>query len=309
MKQNETKTAQLLIKVIILLLLGLLSAIIIKDCDPVIPFGSGALFTEAPESGSEAAEPVEEEALAKITVIDVGQGSAAFIESGGEYALIDTGSSDRAQVPIAILKRLGAEEISLLLNTHWDSDNCGATIGILKNFSVEHFVGAGYTTETKTCEKIFTYAEETGIRLEVPKPGDSYTVGACTLTVIGPQDYSAEEENNRAISLMLSDGRNRVYFGGDTEADGESRILKAGTDIDCDVYICNHHGSADASSEDFLRAMSPAWTVISCGKDNEYGHPAASTLKRLERAGSEIRRTDQEGDIIFLLMDSGIIWD
>ena len=80
-------------------------------------------------------------------------------------------------------------------------------------------------------------------------------------------------------------------------------------DDSCDIYICNHHGSSDASSAAFLSALSPEYTIISCGKENEYGHPAKKALERIRESGSRLYRTDLQGDIIFHLTESGISFD
>ena len=329
MKNSGVKIGFVLIGIIVTILAGLMASVFIQDCEP-FETESGAVeidltdffssetadpdseetkeTTESQENTEEnSTEPVPSET--KVTIIDVGQGSAALIESGGEYALIDTGSAARAQVPIAVLKRLGAEKIRLLVNTHWDIDHCSGTIGILKNFETEQFLGAGYEAETRIYQRILEYLEEENLNLEVPKPGDFYTVGSCTVTVIGPENYEDEEENNRSISLILSDGKSRVYFGGDTETAGEMKLIASDTDLDCDIYVCNHHGSSDASSAAFLSALSPEVTIISCGKDNEYGHPAGKTLERIRESGSRLYRTDLQGDIIFCMTESGISFE
>ncbi len=68
--------------------------------------------------------------------------------------------------------------------------------------------------------------------------------------------------------------------------------------IDSDILVCPHHGSKYSSSEQLIDAVSPETVVISCGKNNLYGHPASETLERYEDAGVRIRRTDKEGAII-----------
>ena len=305
MKNKGTRIGLILTGIILTIIAGVLLALWLRDGDGLHLFSSVTDDAEDPESDD--GETVFSEI--SVTILVVGQGSAALIESAGEYALIDTGSTDRAQVPIAVLKRIGAERITLLVNTHWDNDHCGATIGILKNFQVEHFAGAGYETETRTYQRIREYLAEEKIELEISKPGDTYTVGSCCITIVGPVRTDYEGENNRCISLILSDGKSRVFFGGDTEVEGESDLLASGVDLDCDVYICNHHGSADASSRPFLEALSPEYTVISCGRDNEYGHPAKRTLDTIRDCGSLLYRTDLQGDIVFRMTEKGLVFE
>lgn len=48
----------------------------------------------------------------------------------------------------------------------------------------------------------------------------------------------------------------------------------------------------------FLAACNPDYAVISCGRDNIYGHPHKETLKRLDMISAEIFRTDRSGAVI-----------
>lgn len=62
-----------------------------------------------------------------------------------------------------------------------------------------------------------------------------------------------------------------------------------------------HHGSRFSSSKPFLYVLSQYGydqAVISVGEHNIYGHPSKDALKRLEKAGFEIHRTDWEGAVV-----------
>jgi competence protein ComEC len=63
------------------------------------------------------------------------------------------------------------------------------------------------------------------------------------------------------------------------------------------VYDVAHHGSVNSNSEEFVNLIRPDISVISCGKDNSYGHPAEEVLKCLEDVGSEILCTFNCGQI------------
>ena len=88
--------------------------------------------------------------------------------------------------------------------------------------------------------------------------------------------------------LMLSCGQFRMLFTGDLEGEAEKRLALSGKKLQADILKAGHHGSAGASSREFLEQVSPTLSVISCGKNNSYGHPAKETLQRLEEAGSGI---------------------
>jgi len=59
-----------------------------------------------------------------------------------------------------------------------------------------------------------------------------------------------------------------------------------------------HHGSAYGTADAFLAEVRPRYAIISVGRHNLFGHPAPSTIERLERFGAQIYRTDQNGAIV-----------
>lgn len=89
-------------------------------------------------------------------------------------------------------------------------------------------------------------------------------------------------------------------FCGDAEEPEEALILRSGADVDADVLVLGHHGSSSSTSNTFLKAVSPQLAAISCGKDNDYGHPHSSTIRKLKNGGITYRRTDLNGSISFL---------
>jgi competence protein ComEC len=70
--------------------------------------------------------------------------------------------------------------------------------------------------------------------------------------------------------------------------------------LDCDLFQAGHHGSYTSNSEEFVAAVTPSAAVISCGKDNSYGHPHSETLQTFKKFGVEVFRTDLMGDILFV---------
>jgi len=93
---------------------------------------------------------------------------------------------------------------------------------------------------------------------------------------------------------------------GDAEAPLENAMLdkycvSTSTPMICpklraDVLKVGHHGSDSSSGELFLSAVSPRKAVISVGK-NRFGHPSFRVLKKLQRSGAEVWRTDEAGNI------------
>ena len=87
---------------------------------------------------------------------------------------------------------------------------------------------------------------------------------------------------------------------GDAEDINEFEMIDAGLNLDVDVLKVGHHGSFTSSSEAFIEATSPAYAVISCGRDNSYGHPHEETLAMLAKYQVNVMRTDLAGTICLM---------
>ncbi len=127
---------------------------------------------------------------------------------------------------------------------------------------------------------------------------DTGTGTGWSLTCLAPSpDALSGDKNEDSMVLMLRYGSFRMLFTGDLEGDAEAALAASGADLSCDVLKVGHHGSKGASSEAFLLAASPSFGIISCGKNNRYGHPAAAALERLYAADV----------ILYMTMDCGAV--
>ena len=96
-------------------------------------------------------------------------------------------------------------------------------------------------------------------------------------------------------------------FTGDVESSAEEEMLtNCRTLLSSDILKVPHHGSQTSSSESFIAAVKPKVAVISCGKDNEYGHPHLVVLKTLFEYGAEIYRTDLQGTVMIEVDTDGV---
>ena len=99
---------------------------------------------------------------------------------------------------------------------------------------------------------------------------------------------------------MMAYGKFKMLFTGDLEGQGEENLTGSGWSLKADVLKVGHHGSAAATSEQFLQKVRPQVSVVSCGKENPYGHPSEETIKRLKAAGCTIFSTPESGAISIL---------
>lgn len=111
----------------------------------------------------------------------------------------------------------------------------------------------------------------------------------------GNEDFS-QKPNEGSLVLELETSGIRGVFTGDLPVEEETGILEQISE--CDFLKAGHHGSDGSSSCELLDRVQPEISLISCGKNNRYGHPGRETLERLEQAGSRIFRTDRQGALI-----------
>ena len=111
---------------------------------------------------------------------------------------------------------------------------------------------------------------------------------------------SENDLNSSSVGIKLVHGENSFVCAG-MEAEAEQEMTaQFGTALECDVLKCGHHGSSTATTPEFLAATDPTWALISCGKDNSYGHPHAEVMAALEDADVQVYRTDQQGNDPYL---------
>jgi competence protein ComEC len=222
--------------------------------------------------------------------------------------LIDTGDDSKGTLLQNALQKLGVTKLDMLILTHPDSDHIGGAPVIITKFDVDTVLMSAYEKDNKMYDKLLQAFEYKNLNWTCPEPGSEYPFGDAALTFVGP-NTAYDDPNNSSLSFVLQFGHNRFLFTGDTEEEGENDILSAGWDIRADVYQAGHHGSDTSSGQACLDEIAPAYTVISCGADNSYGHPHAGVLNRLREMGVKLFRTDEQGSIVATSDGNTITWN
>lgn len=239
----------------------------------------------------------------KLTLrfLDVGQGDSALLSTPEHHVLIDAGPESAQTRLCQRLEQLGVRELSLAIFSHPDEDHIGGADGVLSAIPTKEIWLNGSTAENDATKRLTDAAERQGCIIRNVKAGDGAALGALTLSVLYP--FSAEEHadsNRGSIVLRVAFGEFCALFTGDAGVEEEALLLSSYgvTHLDCDVYKSGHHGSNTSGSAQFLQAMTPEYAVISCGRDNTYGHPHGGALSIMEQAGATVLRTDLVGEIV-----------
>lgn len=255
-------------------------------------FGSESGGTKDPES--ETASVGESFA---VHFIDVGQGDAALILCDGKSMLIDGGDKSASSTVYTYLKKQGLTYLDYVICTHPDADHVGGLSGALEQAQAGTVYCPVDNYDSKAFQNFKTRVEAQGKKLIRPAVDSVFSLGSATVTVLAPRaDYT--DTNESSIVLRVVYGSTSFLFTGDAEHESESAMCEAGVTLKSTVLKVGHHGSDTSTSIRFLGEVMPQYAVISCGKDNKYGHPTEQTLSRLRQAGVTVYRTDLQGDII-----------
>ena len=234
-----------------------------------------------------------------VQFLDVGQADCALLSCDGEYLLIDGGNRDDSQLVVSFLEQQGVQELSAVVCTHAHEDHVGGLPAVLAVYPTKAVYAPTKTYSSNIFDKFVYYTDQQGLEITIPAPGDQFSLGQATVTVLGPVKSYAEA-NNTSIVLRVDYGETVFLFTGDMETDAENDMLdywEGRLDWQADVLKVGHHGSNTSTGYRFLNAVNPEYGVISVGKGNDYGHPHKEPLSRLRQAGVTILRTDELGAI------------
>lgn len=240
--------------------------------------------------------------MINVHYIDVGQGDCTLIVCGDKTMLIDAGENGHEQQVINYLNSVGIKKLDYIVATHQHSDHIGGIPEVLENFVADNIIMPRLTeaqTPTNSTYTAFLKAiQNSQIKVIASKVGSEYALGGAKFEILGPVTNDAEDINSMSVVVKVTYGENTFLFTGDAETDEEKEVVETGAILDCDVLHAGHHGSYTSSSKDFLNAVTPEICIISCGADNDYGHPHDTALKRIKKHTEEIYRTDICGSII-----------
>lgn len=224
----------------------------------------------------------------EVNFLNVEQGDCAVIRLHDyKTVVLDTGTENMCAFEVvSYLQRLGTDKIDALILSHNDNDHAGGAQLLDTKIGVEKVI------TSKQHQIDFDGAEHITL-----SSGDEFNIGNARFTVLNPEENSGEtSDNESSLVLRLDFGESSFLFTGDVTAAIERRL----ENVDADVLKVSHHGSKSASSESFLKRVTPMYSVISVGKDNSYGHPDENVIERLQENSVRILRTDEDYTITFV---------
>ena len=233
-----------------------------------------------------------------VHFIDVGQADSALLLCRGESMLIDGGNAADSSLLFSYLKKLNVASIDYMICSHAHEDHVGGLSAPLSTMEVKNVFAPKKESTSKAYNNFKTKVAEQGLEMIHPQSGDTISFGGCIVEFFVPSGLGSSNMNNTSIICKITFGNTLFLFTGDAEREEEQNIIEQGCNLRADVLKVGHHGSETSTSYVFLREVMPKYSVISVGKKNSYGHPSEVVISRLSDEGSEVYRTDINGDII-----------
>ena len=241
----------------------------------------------------------------KITFLDVGQGDASLLQSGGQILLLDGGSTSQKNVGTYVIlpyiKQQGISCLEAIVLTHTDQDHINGVTEVLEEgkkgwLTVKNLMYPYWMEGTEQGKQLKKLAEEAGASCRKIRAGDRLTIGKAEAVVLYPKEQEKIAEPNAGSLVLFWKWEGvRAMFTGDLPEEKERELLQ--NLPACEILQVGHHGSATSTCREFLEQVQPSLAVISCAMKNRYGHPSPDTVDRLKKTGCEIRYTMRSGAI------------
>ncbi len=247
--------------------------------------------------GADTSAAPNSESKLIVHFLDVGQGDSIFIElPNGKTMLVDAGENYHGQGIIDYVQTIGYHKLDYVVATHPHEDHIGSMPYIVRNFEMGSIYMPDVTANTATFESLLKAIKAKGLRVKNGRTGVHIIKdGELTADIIAPDKPDESNLNNSSIVLLLTFGNVSYLLTGDAETK-ELNAIRA--DMHATVLKAGHHGSKTSTTQTLLKKISPSVTVISCGKNNDYGHPHAEVLKMLKSVNSSVYRTDRDQTVI-----------
>lgn len=243
----------------------------------------------------------------KLHFINLGEGEAILIQSKNENILIDAGGILGGYKLLDYLGENKVKRIKYLIITHPHPDHISGVFFILPKIQVEELFDNGQPlNENDDLQRWYRQIVRLKENYHILKKGDNLKLGQINLNVLWPAQAKEESPpNENSLVVMLNYGNFNCLFTADINNFVEAQLLKDRANLKAGILKVGHHGYRDATSKEFLEAVSPGTAIISASPNSRTVAPSSETLDLLKSQGINIFRTDKVGDIEIIAQENG----
>lgn len=232
-------------------------------------------------------KPKESVSLAKVHMLNIGQGDSFLIEAAdGTQLLLDGGKDATVLSELSNVMSWNDKYIDVVVATHPDADHIGGLLDVLKRYKVGLFLTSDVYADTETYKTLISTVIDKKIPAYYVRQGMNIGLAEDTdFKILFPdRDTHTWETNTASVVARLQIGNRTALFTGDSPISVEKYLAQTiPNDLDVDILKLGHHGSKTSTSAEYLEATTPSLALISAGVHNSYGHPHKEVLDLLKK--------------------------
>ena len=229
----------------------------------------------------------------RFTVLDVGQGLAAVIETSDHVLVFDTGPkfSDRfdtgSSVVMPYLNQRGVRKLDALVISHADNDHRGGLDSVIRQISVDKLY-AGVPEKIEAFSPVLCQAST------------RWQWDGVTFTFLHPDSSKRFHKNDRSCVLKVESPGGSLLLTGDIHKRSERYLLQSRPDsLKADIMVAPHHGSQSSSHTDFIQAVAAKYIIFASGYKNRFHHPSDKVVARYAKTNARLLDSANHGAIQF----------
>lgn len=238
-----------------------------------------------------------------FTLLDVGQGLSAVVQTKHHFLIFDTGpklnpSYDMGEsVVVPFLQANHAKKVDMLVISHGDNDHIGGARAILKKFPVGMI--------------------KTSVPYELPSSTTSYCFGGenwdwdqIHFEFLYPNPDNLGFDNDSSCVLRVTAGDKHVLLTGDIEKYAEAKLVETESNkLSANILVAPHHGSKTSAEDDFLQNVNPKFVLFPIGYRNRYHFPHELVIEKYDAMNTKKYDSATGGAIQFLIIPNENIQD
>ena len=245
----------------------------------------------------------------RLVILDVGMGQSMLLVQDGHGLLIDTGLAEYGPHVLARLQFHGVHTLDYLLLSHLHPDHAAGYFQIRDAWpDTPVFDNCHAPEEVDTSERDAFLKVSTALARDplhgCLAAGDRLQWRGHELEVLWPDHSQGTDLNRNSLVLLFTTRQGgRLLIMGDVDKTVEARMIPILRPLlqksTIDLYVAAHHAALDSTDADFLSLVQPQVSLVSVGRDNQYGYPSDESMAILAQNSGTVLRTDRDGEICF----------
>lgn len=242
----------------------------------------------------------------ELTFLAVGQGDCIVWRDDQVTVLIDVGPMTREgfdagkRIVMPKLRKMGVMSVDFIVITHPDADHIGGLRSLMFKYPQARIIA---NEAFRKHPEMLSSLRDAGMpandsRIMWVTGKNRVTLPNSQLNIAAPHLAEGANDNEGSLFVQIRSEKASAVLTGDASMSTES-VMQGHLRWSGQVLKVGHHGSRTSTGEDFLRSVSPKWAVVSCGRENRFGHPHLSVTDLLKQKGVQTFRTDLSGDLSF----------